>query len=144
RSAGRADRRVCRQRVEAKSLQSARVRRLGHGGRVRRRCLSGRIVAATRGQREHAEERQEAPHAPDCSHGRDLGSALVSLEREWWLRVPAVLVDPKPVFAALRNEQRDDVDARQEPLLAIVWLAGIAWVLADPVAGRIFDDPDYD
>jgi len=68
----------------------------------------------------------------------------VSLEREWWLRVPAVLVDPEPVFAALRNEQRDDVDARQEPLLAIVWLAGIAWVLADPVAGRIFDDPDYD
>jgi hypothetical protein len=68
----------------------------------------------------------------------------VSQEREWWLRVPAVLVDPKPVFAALRNDDRDDLDARQEPLLALVWLAGIAWVLADPVAGRIFDDPDYD
>lgn len=65
-------------------------------------------------------------------------------ERQWWLRTLAVLVGPRPVFAALRSDDRDDVEARQEPVLAIVWLAGTAWLLADPVSGRIFDDPGFD
>jgi hypothetical protein len=65
-------------------------------------------------------------------------------EREWWRRTLAVVAHPRPVFEALRNEDEDDLDARQEPLLAIVWLLGIAWVLADPVTGSIFDEPDYD
>ena len=34
----------------------------------------------------------------------------------WWLRVPAVLLSPKPVFFALREEDPDDVAARSEPV----------------------------
>ena len=66
------------------------------------------------------------------------------LQREWWLRSLAVLVAPRAVFAALREEAREDVEARQEPLLAIVYLAGIAGVLATSVAGRLYDDPEID
>ena len=66
------------------------------------------------------------------------------LQREWWLRSLAVLVAPRAVFAALREEAREDLEARQEPLLAIVYLAGIAGVLASSVAGRLYDDPEID
>jgi len=50
-------------------------------------------------------------------------------DREWWLRVPAVLLSPRSVFAALRSEEREEVEARAEPVLALtlaVWavLAG--------------------
>ncbi len=66
------------------------------------------------------------------------------LQREWWLRVLAVLVAPRAVFAALREDAREDLEARQEPLLAIAYLAGIAGVLASTTAGRLFDDPEID
>ena len=66
------------------------------------------------------------------------------LQREWWLRALAVLVAPRAVFAALREEAREDLEARQEPLLAIVYLAGIAGVLASSAAGRLYDDPEID
>ncbi len=66
------------------------------------------------------------------------------LQREWWLRVLAVLVAPRAVFTALREEAREDLEARQEPLLAIVFLAGVAGVLASSAAGRLFDDPEID
>ncbi len=59
------------------------------------------------------------------------------MERDWWLRTLLVLQRPAPVFAALR---RDDEDAREEPLLAIVLLAGIAGVLSTNVASRVLDD----
>lgn len=64
--------------------------------------------------------------------------------RAWWLRVPAMLVGPRPVFFALREEDEDDVTARAEPLLAIILLAGMASVLATPTAADLLDDPDYD
>ena len=68
----------------------------------------------------------------------------MSPEREWWLRVPAVLLGPRPVFVALRDDSQEDVDARQEPVLALVYLAGIAAVLGTSTAGQLFDDPEYD
>ncbi len=68
----------------------------------------------------------------------------MSPEREWWLRVPAVLLGPRAVFVALREDSQDDLDARQEPVLALVYLAGIAGVLGTSTAGRLFDDPEYD
>ena len=68
----------------------------------------------------------------------------MSPERAWWLRVPAVLLDPRPVFAALREQSQDDVDARQEPIVLLVYLAGVAGVLATSTAGTLLDDPEYD
>jgi hypothetical protein len=65
-------------------------------------------------------------------------------DRAWWLRVPAVLLDPRPVFFALRDEDDDDVTARSEPILLVTWLAGAAAVLATPTAATLLDDPDYD
>src|SRR5262245_15256808 len=68
----------------------------------------------------------------------------LSPTRAWWLRVPATLLGPRSVFFALREEDDDDVAARSEPLLLVIWLAGIAAVLATPTASGLLDDPDYD
>ncbi len=68
----------------------------------------------------------------------------LSPDRAWWLRVPAVFLGPRPVFAALREEEDDDVAARSEPILLLVWLAGVATVLASPKAGGLLDKQDYD
>ena len=68
------------------------------------------------------------------------GSAL---ERSWWLRAPAVLVAPRAVFVALRDESEEAVEARQEPLLAIAGLAGIAAVLGSPVARQLLNDASF-
>jgi hypothetical protein len=68
----------------------------------------------------------------------------LSPDRAWWLRVPAVLLSPKSVFFALREEDPDDVAARSEPILLIILLAGAATVLASPTAAGLLDDPDYD
>ncbi len=66
------------------------------------------------------------------------GSAL---ERSWWLRAPAVLVAPRAVFVALRDDSDEAIEARQEPLNAIIGLAGFAAVLATPVARHLLNDP---
>jgi hypothetical protein len=69
----------------------------------------------------------------------------MSPERQWWLRVPAVLLSPSPVFVALRDESDEaEVEARQEPALLLVLLAGIAAALATPTARTLFDEPLYD
>jgi Yip1-like protein len=49
-----------------------------------------------------------------------------------------VLQRPRAVFAALRSD--DDLDAGQEPILALIFVAGIAGVLSTDVASRIMDD----
>lgn len=66
-----------------------------------------------------------------------------SLERSWWLRAPAVLVAPRAVFVWLRDESEEAVEARQEPLLAIAGLAGIAAVLGSPVARQLLNDASF-
>jgi hypothetical protein len=68
----------------------------------------------------------------------------LSPERAWWLRVPAVLLSPRPVFYALREDDPEDVAARSEPILLVVLLAGAASVLATPKAGGLLDNPSYD
>jgi hypothetical protein len=65
-------------------------------------------------------------------------------ERLWWLRALLVLQAPRPVFAAIRDDSDDDAEARQEPLVAIIFLAGIAGVLGTSIAGRLLDDPAFD
>ena len=68
----------------------------------------------------------------------------LSPTRAWWLRVPATILSPRSVFFALREDDDEDVAARSEPLLLVIWLAGIASVLATPTAAGLLDDPDYD
>jgi hypothetical protein len=72
------------------------------------------------------------------------GSHELSPERAWWLRVPAVFLSPRPVFFALREEDPDDVGARSEPILLLVWLAGAAAVLSTPKAGGLLDKAEWD
>jgi hypothetical protein len=61
--------------------------------------------------------------------------------RDWWARTILVLQRPAAVFAALR---RDDEEDRAEPLLAIVFLAGIAAVLSTNLAAQFLDDFELD
>ena len=65
-------------------------------------------------------------------------------DREWWLRVPAVFLSPKSVFVALRNDSREDLEARSEPVLALVCLAGIAVALGTSTARSLYDNVEYD
>jgi hypothetical protein len=65
--------------------------------------------------------------------------------RDWWLRTFLVLQRPRPVFVALRDDSKESLADRAEPVLAIVLLAGIAGVLSTATAGRLMDPPDgYD
>jgi len=64
-----------------------------------------------------------------------------SAERAWLLRAVLVLQSPRAVFAAIRDESRAAVEARQEPITALVWLAGMAAVLAAPAMNTLMDDP---
>jgi hypothetical protein len=63
-----------------------------------------------------------------------------AFERTWWLRAPAVLVAPRAVFVALRDESEESLDARQEPLAALAALAGISVVLVSPTFRRMLND----
>ena len=67
-----------------------------------------------------------------------------SLQKEWWLRALAVFPSPRGTFAALRDDSDEAAEARQEPIMAIVILAGIAGILTTSLAGRLLDDPNFD
>ena len=62
--------------------------------------------------------------------------------RDWWLRTLLVLQRPRPVFVALRDDDPEVAGERAEPVLLIVWLAGIAGILAD--ATTYLDDATRD
>ena len=63
-----------------------------------------------------------------------------ALDREWWLRTLAIFQAPRAVFATLRNNDPADAEARQEPVLALVLLAGMAGVLVAPSTGRLLNE----
>ena len=67
-----------------------------------------------------------------------------TLDREWWLRTLAIFQAPRAVFAALRSETPEDIEARAEPVLALVLLAGMAGVLLAPSTGRLLDQSIVD
>ena len=71
-------------------------------------------------------------------------TTAVGDERAWLLRALLVLIDPRPVFAALRDDSDEAAHARQEAVTALVILAGIASVLWTPVAGRLLDQSGID
>ena len=60
---------------------------------------------------------------------------------EWvWLqRAVFVLVRPREVFAAMRDDSDSAARARSEAVLALVILSGISTVLWTPVAGTVMD-----
>jgi hypothetical protein len=64
--------------------------------------------------------------------------------REWWLRTLLVLQRPRPVFVALRDDSKESMSDRAEPVLLVILLAGIAGVLSTRSAGQLMDDGDYD
>ena len=63
------------------------------------------------------------------------------MDRVWWERTLLVLRRPAEVFAALRE---DDDHSRSEPLLAIVFLAGLAGVLGTNAFSHALDDFELD
>lgn len=67
-------------------------------------------------------------------------AAQPSAEKQWWLRTLAVFQAPRQVFAALRDDSNQQAGARQEPVLALVLLAGIAGVLLTGATGRLLDE----
>ncbi|HYY04215.1 MAG TPA: Yip1 family protein [Gaiellaceae bacterium] len=65
-------------------------------------------------------------------------------ERAWLLRALLVLQGPRAVFAAIRDDSNETAHARSEAVLALVWLAGMAAVLASPQMNTLMDDPARD
>jgi hypothetical protein len=70
--------------------------------------------------------------------------AAAADERLWLQRAVLVLVNPGEVFAALRDDSDAVARAREEAVLALVFLAGIGTVLWTPVAGRLLEDATLD
>ncbi|MBV8258319.1 MAG: YIP1 family protein [Actinobacteria bacterium] len=73
----------------------------------------------------------------------EVAHAPSALERNWWLRAPAVLVAPRAVFASLRDDSDEAFDGRGEALTALSGIAGIAFVLATPVARSLLNDSSF-
>lgn len=73
--------------------------------------------------------------------GSDLAQAHV---RRWWRLLPRILTRPTEAFVALRDDDEVDVDARSEPILAIVILAGMAGILLTPAWGTLIDEESLD
>ena len=84
------------------------------------------------------------PGRSDYAPGVVTDAQQAANERAWLLRALLVLQSPRAVFAALRDDSEVAARARAEPIVALVWLAGIACVLATPVAGRVLDDVAFD
>jgi hypothetical protein len=59
--------------------------------------------------------------------------------RDWWLRTLLVLQRPTPVFVALRDQSKESLSDRAEPILAIVLLAGMAGALDSSTASHLMD-----
>lgn len=98
--------------------------------------------------------RRVAEDAPTRTRGRVLGPPPEPepitreeerrLRREWWLRVPLAIIAPRAVFTALRDEREVALAARQEPVLFLVLMAGVAAVLQTSAAGSLLDNPEID
>lgn len=109
---------------------------------------------ATPGRLERPKPQRRVPsNAPTSTRGRAVqpvepeplsAEEERKLNREWWIRVPLAILAPRAVFTALRDESEPTVAARQEPVLLLVLLAGVAAVLQTSAAGSLLDDPELD
>jgi hypothetical protein len=73
--------------------------------------------------------------------GSDAAQARV---RRWWRLLPCLITRPADVFLALREDDETDVEARSEPILAIVIVAGMAGILLTPAWGTLLDEESLD
>jgi hypothetical protein len=73
--------------------------------------------------------------------GSDVAQAHV---RRWWRLVPRIVTRPTEVFVALRDDDEVDVDARSEPILLILILAGMAGILLTPAWATLIDEESLD
>ncbi len=64
--------------------------------------------------------------------------------RAWWRLVARSLWRPTELFIALRDDDDVDVDARSEPILAIVIVAGMAGILLTPAWATLLDEESFD
>ncbi len=71
-------------------------------------------------------------------------AAAAADEWLWLQRAVLVLVSPREVFASLRDDADAAARAREESVLALVFLAGIGTVLWTPVGGRLLEDATLD
>jgi hypothetical protein len=62
----------------------------------------------------------------------------VQNERDWWWRAVHVLWRPREVFAALRDDSDEAAAARQEPVIVLMFAAGVATALGTEAA--LFED----
>jgi hypothetical protein len=62
----------------------------------------------------------------------------------WWKRAPLVLLFPRPIFVALRDESVEEAEERQEPLAALIALAGISVVLVSPAFRQMMNTGGVD
>jgi hypothetical protein len=62
----------------------------------------------------------------------------------WWKRAPLVLLVPRLVFVELRDESVEAADERQEPLAALIALAGISVVLVSPAFRQMMNTGGVD
>jgi hypothetical protein len=69
-----------------------------------------------------------------------VSTKAASLDRDWWLRLALVFQTPGNVFAWLRDDTDDAAAARQEPVLFVGFLAGLAGVLSTNAIGHALDD----
>jgi hypothetical protein len=68
-----------------------------------------------------------------------------SLQKEWWLLALGVLRSPAATFRAMQETSKQSAEAREEPVLLVIFLAGIAAVLAFSTTSREFlDDSNVD
>jgi len=91
-----------------------------------------------------SEPRYAKPVERADRRGAERAAAGEAATRAWWRRVPQVLTAPRPVFGALAETDDIDVDARAEPVLLIVILAGMASIILTPAWGQVMDDGTVD
>ena len=91
------------------------------------------------------EQGAEVPALPAPERGMSVDARRpLSLERDWWLRLALVLQAPASVFAWLRDDSDQAASARQEPITAVTFVAGIGIFLSTRTAGHLFDDVEFD
>jgi hypothetical protein len=89
-------------------------------------------------------EKPQKPGAIADAAARSGSDEAQARVRAWWRLLPQVLTHPSRVFAALREDDEVDVEARSEPILLIVLLAGTAGILLTPAWSTLLDDQSLD